>query len=400
MENAMEKSKARRQRSMWIVIGSILGLLVLIGIGVGVGVGVSNANKNNSSSSSTSSPATGGGSGSGNGNGNGGGNGGGNSPGSSDPNDPSNFVRDPRLHRSFYGMAYTPEGSLMPNCGNSLENVIRDVQLLSQLTTRVRLYGADCNQSALVLEAIQRTNVEMEVFLGNYVLPDDPEVYTRQRDIIRDAISTYGTEHIAGVTVGNEFMLNYLNGGTDPNSALGEQGADMLIDYIEDTRAMLASLNLDKDIPVGNSDAGSYFNTRVLSSVDYGLSNVHAWFANTTAEGAAQWVFDFFDEENVQAANALPNRPRMYIAETGWPTASSDVSNANNGAAPASIAGLQTFLDTFVCQANSDGVGYFYFELFDEEWKDELYGGVEGHWGLFTKDRELKDVTIPDCASP
>lgn len=34
---------------------------------------------------------------------------------------------------------------------------------------------------------------------------------------------------------------------------------------------MLASLNLDKTIPVGNADAGSYFSTDVLSSIDYGV---------------------------------------------------------------------------------------------------------------------------------
>jgi len=50
------------------------------------------------------------------------------------------------------------------------------------------------------------------------------------------------------------------------------------------------------------------------------MSNVHAWFANTTAEEAAPWVFKFFDETNVQPASQLPNKPKMYIAETGWPT--------------------------------------------------------------------------------
>jgi len=90
----------------------------------------------------------------------------------------------------------------------------------------------------------------------------------------------------------------------------------------------------------------------------------------------------------------------MYIAETGWPSASSDISNANNGASDASVTNLQTFLDTFVCQANQAGVGYFYFEYFDEEWKDKKYGGVEGYWGLFNKDRTLKNITIPDCSSP
>lgn len=41
-----------------------------------------------------------------------------NSP--SDPNDPSNFAKNSAFHQSFYGMAYTPANSQIPNCGNSL----------------------------------------------------------------------------------------------------------------------------------------------------------------------------------------------------------------------------------------------------------------------------------------
>lgn len=38
------------------------------------------------------------------------------------------------------------------------------------------------------------------------------------------------------------------------------------------------------------------------------MSNVHAWFANTTAEAAAAWVMTFFNETNVQPASLLPNK--------------------------------------------------------------------------------------------
>ena len=75
---------------------------------------------------------------------------------------------------------------------------------------RIRLYGADCNQSALVLEAIKQTKVNMTVWLGDYNVPDDSHAaYERQRDVIKEAIQTYGTDNNGGVTVGNEFMLKY-----------------------------------------------------------------------------------------------------------------------------------------------------------------------------------------------
>ena len=88
---------------------------------------------------------------------------------------------------------------------------------------------------------------------------------------------------------------------------------------------MLSGLNLNKTIPVGNSDAGSYFNNEVLEAIDYGvsfcfrlkvefidilhqLSNVHAWFANTTIQDASSWVMNFFQETNVKPASLLPNQ--------------------------------------------------------------------------------------------
>ncbi|KAG7089332.1 hypothetical protein E1B28_011027 [Marasmius oreades] len=371
------QSRSGNKRSKWMIIGGVALLVLIIIIAVVVGVVVSRKNKNSTSSSSGRT---------------------------ADPNNAANFQKDSRLKRSFYGFAYTPTGSLLPNCGNKLEEVIRDVQLLSQLTPRIRLYGADCNQTALVLDAIARTKVDLQVYLGNYPIPTNNSAYQRQRDDIQDAIKKFGVDHVAGITVGNEFILNYLsaNGGTDqsPDSAAGNQGAAILIDNIKDTKSMITGMNLPKDIPIGNADAGSFFNKQVLQNVAYGMSNVHPWFANVTVETAADWTFQFFQDNNVNPAAQLSNKPQMSIAETGWPTKSSDEGNKSNGASLASTENLQKFIDTFVCRANQNGVQYFFFEFCDEPWKDQQFGGVEGWWGLFNSDRTLKNITIPDCAAP
>jgi hypothetical protein len=60
-------------------------------------------------------------------------------------------------------------------------------------------------------------------------------------------------------------------GGSDPNSAIGNKGSALLISNITDTRNKLKALNLPKTLPVGNSDAGSYFSTLVLEAIDYGV---------------------------------------------------------------------------------------------------------------------------------
>ena len=58
------------------------------------------------------------------------------------------------------------------------------------------------------LEAIRQTKVDMQVYLGNYNLPNDNNAaYNRQKQELQDAITTYGANNIAGITVGNEYIL-------------------------------------------------------------------------------------------------------------------------------------------------------------------------------------------------
>ena len=48
----------------------------------------------------------------------------------------------------------------------------------------------------------------MQVYLGNYNVPTDNDAaYNRQKQLIQGVITTYGADSIAGVTVGNEYML-------------------------------------------------------------------------------------------------------------------------------------------------------------------------------------------------
>jgi len=404
MGNGAAKAHGRRRKIM--IAAGIALLVILAAIGVGVGVGLSKKN-NEDSKSDNSSSGDSKGTDKGADKGDDSSSGVEETPGKGGGGTQHNSTSADAADKVFFGMAYTPLNALIDlGCANTLDSVIQDVELIAQYTTRIRLYGASCDQSGMVLEAIKQTGVDLKVYLGIYSMPDDDHAaYREQKDAVRLALETYGADNVVGITVGNEFMLNYVTdkGTLDPNDAIGKEGSAILVADILETRTMLEELGMTGQVEVGNSDAGSYFSTDVLSVVDYGLSNVHAWFAGPTAEDAAAWVFDFFEEQNVIPAAALPNQPRMYIAETGWPTGSKDALHLKNGlqgegAGTAELAGLQTFLDTFVCEANRRGIPYFYFEMFDEEWKDELYGGVEGYWGLFNKDRTtMKDVTMPVC---
>ena len=69
-------------------------------------------------------------------------------------------------------------------------------------------------------------------------------------------------------------------------------------------------------------------------------------------------AWEFFQQNNVAMAATLPNNPELFIAETGWPTKSSDAEHATNGASAASVADLQIFIDSWICQANNNGTKY------------------------------------------
>ena len=88
------------------MIGGGLALIGVIIIAVVVGVVVS---KNNSKNKTLATSGSSGGSSNSN-----------SSVTQTNPNDPSTFVKNPKLHQSFWGMAYTPAGSQLPDCGNSL----------------------------------------------------------------------------------------------------------------------------------------------------------------------------------------------------------------------------------------------------------------------------------------
>jgi len=155
------------------------------------------------------------------------------------------------------------------------------------------------------------------------------------------------------------------------------------------------------NLMVGNADAGFYFNDEVLEVCDFAMANVHPWFGMISIADAAAWTWEFFDQNDLILNNNLTNKPDWYIAETGWPTQATNGTSDSDGASIASVPNLQIFIDTFVCQANANGTQYFFFEFADEEWKNIMFGGVEGWWGVFNQNLTLKDgLTIPNCPAP
>lgn len=84
-----------------------------------------------------------------------------------------------------------------------------NVHLLGALlaAARIRTYSTSCNQTQLTLQAIQDTKVNMTVWLGAYVGQNSTVNEQQQQDVL-DALQMYGTDHVSGITIGNELRCS------------------------------------------------------------------------------------------------------------------------------------------------------------------------------------------------
>ncbi|KAG0054735.1 hypothetical protein BGZ90_005912 [Linnemannia elongata] len=337
------------------------------------------------------------------------------------------IIPDPNLRKVFYGIDYTPRGSQEPDCRVNLGNVIEDIKILSQVTTRIRLYGMACRQTEDVMKALQYLDLpDMQVILTLWVDSNKAswEKQTRlfwnliDNNLVMDA-GTYTSDmlheqaarsadtitiskvasRIIGISVGNEVLFR----NEDPTKKKDHVPLETLDAYIQEIRRGLSDRAASAasspnptysalgqqlaQIPIFSSDLGRNAH-QIVDKVDWVLSNIHPFFAYTSASQAADWAFANFKDETLKAARGKP----AMISEVGWP---SGPSSAALGPAVPSIENLQTFIDTWVCQANKKNVPYYYFEAFDEPWKNSI-NPRESQWGLMTVDRKLK-VTIPNC---
>lgn len=311
------------------------------------------------------------------------------------------LMNNPNLHKVFPGIDYTPWGVQYPLCDTyppSPNNVTRDLAVLSQLTNTIRLYGTDCNQTEMVLHSIDRLQLKnMKVWLGVWI---DTNATTTERQIskmynILDEVQDKSI--FKGAIIGNEALYR---AGEDKAQSKAE-----LIQILKDVKSNFTSLGYD--LPVATSDLGDNWDGDLVQVVDYVMSNIHPFFAGVSAEEAASWTYEFWQQHDQPLTASLPN-VKQIISETGWPSdggtdcggTTGDCASGQSGAT-ASVDNMNTYMNAWVCQALDNGTDYFWFEAFDEPWKVQYNTPGkewEDKWGLMDAARNLKSgVKIPDC---
>ncbi|KAF9912778.1 hypothetical protein EC991_008640 [Linnemannia zychae] len=294
----------------------------------------------------------------------------------------THFTPDPQLRKAFYGVDYNPKKAMMPWCGATLQPVIDDMILISQITKRVRLYGMDCNQADLVFQAINALELnDMRVVLTIWV-DQNQTTYQRQHDTLFKVLDTYGTTMVDGISVGNEVLFR-------KDRTLTELAALMKAVKTE------IKARYGTSIPVFSSDVGGEMTSELAAVSDMLQGNIHPYFSGTPAANAANWTMNEY--ENKITNNPTPMGIKGVISEVGWPSAPESAVYLN-GSVPG-LANMQTVVDNFVCQANTAGIPYYWFEFKDEPWKIDPKVPVEPYWGIFDQYGKLK-IKIPDCLSP
>jgi exo-beta-1,3-glucanase (GH17 family) len=136
-------------------------------------------------------------------------------------------------------------------------------------------------------------------------------------------------------------------------------------------------------IPVATADVYDELiaHPSVLAAGDAVLANFYPYWEGTDVQQAMASL-----QSQYQQVKALAGGKQVLVSETGWPSAGDPHGNAVPSPANAAF-----YFRNFVSWARAGGVGYFYFEAFDEAWKANYGEGPQGaHWGVCDKDGNLK----------
>jgi len=373
----LSKQSTGSKKLRWIV--GVVVVLIIIGAVVG-GVLGSLLNKKNSSastpfgSSASSDTAT-------------------NGDLNKDSAEIKKLLNNKNIHKVFPGVDYTPMYTQYPDCLHypaSQNNVTRDLAVLSQMTNTIRLYGTDCNQTELLIHAVDRLDLKGKVKIWMGVWLDKNETTNaRQVSQMYDILDKYGADPFVGVIIGNEVLFREDKTETE------------MATYIKDARGNFTEKKID--LKVASSDLGDNW-ARVpafAAQVDVVMSNIHPFFAGITAKEAAGWTYDFWKNNDLPVKAGIQNH---IIAETGWPSRGGKTCGQATTCTEGSVAGIteiNSFMDGWICEALANGTNYFWFEAFDEPWKikfNEPSKEWEDQWGLMDVNRNIKPgVMIPDC---
>ncbi len=312
------------------------------------------------------------------------------------------------------------------------EQLKEDMKILAAMRVRVlRTYNTKLAEASNLLKAIralkqENPNFEMYVMLGawidckkawtNHPNHDEEDAEANAAEIQRAVdMAVQYPDIVKIIAVGNEAMVKW--------AASYFVQPWVILKYVNQLQALKQAGKLPKDLWItssdnfaswGGGDAGYHVEdlTKLLKAVDF--VSMHTYPMHDTHYNPAFWG-NFEGEEALsdtakitaamaraldyavaqyrsvaQYMKALGIKKPIHIGETGWASASNEHYGANGSKATDEYKeGL--YYNMMREWTNREGIACFYFEAFDEIWKDAANpGGSENHFGLFTIDGKAK----------
>ncbi|WP_372767371.1 glycosyl hydrolase family 17 [Lutibacter sp.] len=315
----------------------------------------------------------------------------------------------------------------------TLEEIKEDMKILSAMGIKVlRTYNTKLKEASTLLEAISQlkkedSNFEMYVMLGAWIdcenaWTDNPnhdaeDVQANTGEIERAVVMANKYPDIVKIiAVGNEAMVHW--------AASYFVYPKVILKWVNHLQELKKTEKLPADLWITSSDNfaswgggdESYHTedlTKLLNAVDY--VSLHTYPFHSSHYDATYWKVPE-NEENLTAiekADAAMLRAKNYaiaeyeaaanyiksigvskpihIGETGWATESGTTFYGANGSGATDEYKAKLFYDYMRSWTNEVGMSCFYFEAFDEHWKDAQNPlGSENHFGLLTLDGKAK----------
>ncbi|MFX0556525.1 glycosyl hydrolase family 17 protein [Maribacter sp. CXY002] len=316
----------------------------------------------------------------------------------------------------------------------TLDELKEDMKLLEAIGIKIlRTYNVHFPHASNLLEAIRQLNkedpsFEMYVMLGAWIdcknafnwkngEPDHNQESERNLKEIQTAISLAQEypEIVKIIAVGNEAMVKWAT------SYYVRPG--VILKWVNHLQGLKKSGELSKDLWITSSDnfaswggGASEYHVDDLEKLVYAVDyvSIHTYPMHDTHYNPQFWGILESEKElsKIQKIDAAMLRSKVYaisqydsvsryikslgidkpihIGETGWASLS-DGLYGNEGSKATDEYKQALYYDHMRDWTNEAGISCFYFEAFDENWKDASNdSGSENHFGLFDLNGQAK----------